>query len=82
MYGVKSTLFSYIFPDTPKYSIDFECLAGLENGPIHALIKRTSLVIPTASDLADSLNTNVSFVNNVSVCAEDGLHLSKRDRQG
>ena len=44
----------------------FECL-GQENGPIQALIKRTSLVIPTASDLVDSLNTTALFVNYVGV---------------
>jgi hypothetical protein len=53
----------YIFPGTQKYLLHFECLAGHENCPIHALIKRTSLVIPSASDLADSLNTHASFVN-------------------
>ena len=30
----------YIFPDTHKYSLHVECLAGKENGPIHTLIKR------------------------------------------
>ena len=33
------------------YSLHLECLAGQENGLIHTLLKRTSLVIPTASDL-------------------------------
>jgi hypothetical protein len=56
---------SCIFPDTQKYSLHFECLAGWENGPIQALIKRTSLVIPTHSDPEDSLNTNALFVNDV-----------------
>jgi hypothetical protein len=32
----------YIFTDTQKYSLHFECLAGQENCPIHALVKRTS----------------------------------------
>jgi hypothetical protein len=53
------------FLDTQKYSLHFECLAGQENGPIHSFIKKTSLVIPTASDLADSLNTRASFVKDV-----------------
>jgi hypothetical protein len=55
----------YIFPDNQKYLSYFECLAGQENCLIDTLIKRTSLVIPTASDQADSLNTNASFVNHV-----------------
>ena len=53
----------YIYPDTPKHSLHLECLAGQENGPINAPIKRTFLVIPTASDLEDSLNTHASFAN-------------------
>jgi hypothetical protein len=40
-------------------------LSGLENGPIYTLLKRTSLFIPTAYDLANSLNTHASFVNDV-----------------
>ena len=44
----------YIFPDTQKYLLHFECLAGQKNGQNHTLINRTSLVILTASDLADS----------------------------
>uniref|UniRef100_A0A674BQZ1 Receptor-type tyrosine-protein phosphatase kappa n=1 Tax=Salmo trutta TaxID=8032 RepID=A0A674BQZ1_SALTR len=54
-----------------KYSLHFECLARQEKGQIHALIKRTSLVIPTASDLADSLNKNYLFCKlclSVGVC--------------
>jgi hypothetical protein len=59
----------YFFPHTQKYLLHFECLAWKENGPIHSLIKRTSLVIPTASDLADSINTNAYFVKkSVGVC--------------
>ena len=50
-------LFSpHIFPETQKYLLHLECLAGQENGLIHILIKKTLDVIPTASDLADSLN--------------------------
>ena len=40
--------------------------------------KRTSLVIPTVSDLADSLNTNALFVNfvlSVGVCPKLSLNL-------
>jgi hypothetical protein len=56
----------HTFPLTLKeYSLHFESLAGQENGPIHTLIKRTFPVIPTASDLADSLNTNASIVIDV-----------------
>jgi hypothetical protein len=43
------------------HTLHFECLSGQEND----LIKRTSLVIPAASDLADSLNTHASLVNDV-----------------
>ena len=50
-YDVLFTL--YIFPDTQKYSLHFECLAGQENCQIHSLIKRVSLVIPISTDLAD-----------------------------
>jgi hypothetical protein len=53
---------TYSFPDTQKYLLHFECLAGQENGPILALIKSTSLVIHTVADLVDSLNTNALFV--------------------
>ena len=42
-------------------------------------MKRTSLVIPTASDLPDSLNTNVSFVNDVLVFPWLSIHLKKQD---
>jgi hypothetical protein len=38
-----------------------------KNCLIHALIKRTTLVFPTASDLADLLNTNALFVKDVGV---------------
>jgi hypothetical protein len=55
----------YTLSDSEKYSLHFKCLAGHENGPIHALIKRTSLVIHTISHLADSLNTNALFVHDV-----------------
>jgi hypothetical protein len=51
----------YIFHDTQKYSLCFECLAGQENCLIDTLIKRTFLVIPTASDLEDSLNRKHSW---------------------
>jgi hypothetical protein len=37
---------AYILFDPQKYLLHFECLAGQEKGPIHSLIKRTSLVIP------------------------------------
>jgi hypothetical protein len=40
-------------------------IAGQEDGSIHALIKRTSLVILTAPDLADSLKTNALLVKDV-----------------
>jgi hypothetical protein len=34
----KNALFTpHIFSDTQKYSLHFECLAGQENGLIHAL---------------------------------------------
>jgi hypothetical protein len=46
----------YIFPDTQKYLLHFECLAGQENGLIHTY-QENILVIPTSSDLADSLKT-------------------------
>ena len=55
----------FIFPVTQKYLLHYECLAWQEICPIHTFIKRTSLVIPTASDLVDSLNTHASFVNDV-----------------
>jgi hypothetical protein len=55
----------YIFPDTQMYSVHFECLAGQKKSNMHAIIKRTSLVIHTASDLVDSLNMHASFVNYV-----------------
>jgi hypothetical protein len=54
----------YIFPDN-HYLLHFECLAGQENGLIHTIIKRTSLVMHTASDLVVALNTHASFVNDV-----------------
>lgn len=41
--------------------LHFECL-GQEKGQIHALTKRTSLVIPTPSDQADSLLTYLADV--------------------
>jgi hypothetical protein len=54
-----------IFPDTQKYLLHYECLAWQEICSIHTFIKRTSLVIPTVSDLAKSLNTHAPFVNYV-----------------
>ena len=56
---LNSIFIPHIFPDTQKYSLHFECLlTGQENCPIHTLIKRASLVIRTASNLVDSLNTH------------------------
>ena len=75
------------FSLTPKkYLLHFECLAGQRNGAIHTLIERTSLVIPAASNLADSLNTNSSFVNycvvlSVGVCPL-AIHKSKKQENG
>ena len=72
----------YIFPDTQKYLLHFECSEGQENCPIHTLIKRTSLVIPTATVIptADSLNT--CFVCNVmSECWSMPLAICKLKKQ-
>ena len=51
------TFYSIHFPWHQKVLVIF----WKENCPIHTLIKRTSLVIPTALDVADSLNTNSLF---------------------
>jgi hypothetical protein len=69
----------YIFHNTQKYSLHFECLTGQENGPILALIKRTSLVIPTTSDLADLLNTFIfhKLCLSVGVCPWLSVNLKK-----
>ena len=51
---------------------------------MHTLIKRTSLVIPTASELADSLNTHASFLNDVCavVCAPGYPQINKKQENG
>ena len=62
------TLSAHHYNDIPKENnVPFTPYIFPFHGPIHTLIKRISLVISTASDPTDSLNTNALLVNDVCV---------------